>query len=269
MRRYTIERQKLSDRVAALLEEEIIRGVRRTGDQLPSEREMMRQFGVGRPAIREALSALQRKGLVLVTSGTRARVTQPTPAAILGGLSGAARHLLEQPGGQQHFQEARTFFEIGLARYAARHATTEDVERLQAALDANHATISDLREFKRTDVEFHFVLAEIPRNSIFVAIHDAMVDWLTEQREITLPVPGQVQIAYKAHERIFKAVASGDPDLAEKAMAAHLTQLYRVYKQVRADLLLAGATGRGASADVRALSTAARDDQRDRTPRGG
>ena len=115
----------------ALLEDEIVRGVRPLGDQLPSEREMMRLFGVGRPAIREALFALRRKGLVKVGNGTRARVTQPTPAAILGELSGAARHLLEQPGGQQHFQEARSFFEIALARYAARHATTKDLARLE------------------------------------------------------------------------------------------------------------------------------------------
>ncbi len=234
MRRYAIERQKISDQVVALLEDEIIRGVRRFGDQLPSEREMMRQFGVGRPAIREALFTLRRKGLVKVGSGTRARVTQPTPAAILGDLSGAARHLLEQPGGQQHFQEARSFFEIGLARYAARHSTKKDLARLEAALAANRASINDLPAFKRTDIEFHFVLAEIPCNPIFPAIHDAMVDWLTDQRDVTLQVAGQVLIAYRAHERIFKAVAARDPDLAERAMAAHLKQLYQVYEPVRA-----------------------------------
>ena len=101
MTRYAIERQKLSDRVVALLEDEIVRGVRPLGDQLPSERELMRLFGVGRPAIREALFTLRRKGLVKVGNGTRARVTQPTPAAILGELSGAARHLLEQPDALQ------------------------------------------------------------------------------------------------------------------------------------------------------------------------
>jgi GntR family transcriptional regulator, sialic acid-inducible nan operon repressor len=234
MKRYAIERQKLSDQVVALLEDEIVRGVRRFGDQLPSEREMMRQFGVGRPAIREALFALRRKGLVKVGSGARARVTQPTPAAILGELSGAARHLLEQPDGQQHFQEARSFFEIGLARYAALHATAKDLARLETALAANRGSISDLPAFKRTDIDFHFVLAEIPRNPIFPAIHDAMVDWLTDQRNVTLQVVGQVLTAYRAHERIFKAVASGDPDVAERAMAAHLKQLYRVYERVRA-----------------------------------
>lgn len=243
MKRYVIERQKLSDQVTALLEDEIVRGVRHVGEQLPSERDMMRQFGVGRPAIREALFALQRKGLVEVNSGTRARVTQPTPDVILGELSGAARHMLERPGGQQHFQEARTFFEVGLVRYAARQASDKDLARLEAALEANRAAIGDLEAFKYTDIDFHFVLAEIPRNPIFPAIHQAMVSWLTDQRETTLQVPGQVEIAYKAHERIFKSVASGVPDKAEKAMAAHLKQLYRVYEDVRTGALPGAAAG--------------------------
>ncbi|MGF1612231.1 MAG: transcriptional regulator NanR [Kiloniellales bacterium] len=232
-----IERQKLSDQVAALLEDEIVRGVRHIGEQLPSERDMMRQFGVGRPAIREALFALQKKGLVEVMSGTRARVTQPTPAVILGELSGAARHLLERPGGQQHFQEARTFFEVGLVRFAARYASDKDLARLEEALRANSDAMGDLEAFKRTDIDFHFVLAEIPGNPIFPAIHHAMVAWLTDQRETTLQVPGQVEIAYKAHERIFKTVSSGAPDKAEKAMVAHLKQLYRVYEEVRSGTL--------------------------------
>lgn len=240
MKRYTIERQKLSDQVASLLEDEIVRGVRTVGDQLPSEREMMRQFGVGRPAIREALFALHKKGLVEVSSGIRARITQPTPAVILNELSGTARHFLEQAGGQQHFQEARTFFEIGLVRYAASQASEKDLARLEAALAANLAAIHDLAAFKETDIEFHFVLAEIPRNPIFPAIHDAMVAWLMDQRETTLQVPGQMCIAYAAHERIFKTIAAGVPDRAEKAMISHLKQLYKVYEQVRAGQTLAG-----------------------------
>jgi DNA-binding FadR family transcriptional regulator len=233
MKPYVVERQKLSDQVAAQLEDAIVRGTFKVGEQLPSERELMRQFGVGRPAVREALFALQKKGLVQISSGTRARITQPTPDILVAELSGAARHMLEGAGGQQHFQEARSFFEIGLVRFAARHASDADLARLEAALEANRETIGDVVAFQQTDVEFHFVLAEIPRNPIFPAIHHAMVAWLTDQRRTTLQVSGQVEIAYKAHERIFKTVSAGDPDKAERAMAAHLKQLYRVYEEVR------------------------------------
>src|SRR5258708_36517350 len=100
------------------------------GDQLPSERDLMVRFGVGRPAVREALFHLQKMGVVEVRSGERARVTRPTPKVVVAGLAGAARHLLAEPDGVRQFQTARAFFEIGLVRHAAEHATEDDLRDL-------------------------------------------------------------------------------------------------------------------------------------------
>ena len=75
-------------------------------DRLPSERELMRHFGVGRPSVREALLHLHRMGLVEVGSGERARVTRPTPQSVIDALSGPARHMIAAPGGVQNFQNA-------------------------------------------------------------------------------------------------------------------------------------------------------------------
>ena len=74
-----VRRRKLYEEVADQLERMIHDGEYAPRDQLPSERELMRQFGVGRPAIREALFHLRKMGLVEIRSGERARVTQPTP----------------------------------------------------------------------------------------------------------------------------------------------------------------------------------------------
>jgi GntR family transcriptional repressor for pyruvate dehydrogenase complex len=148
-------------------------------------------------------------------------------------MSGAARSLLRQPDGQQYFEQARSFFEVGLVRYAAEKAGERDLERLRAALEANRASQDDVDQFKRSDIAFHYVLAEIPRNPIFPAIHNAIAEWLTEQRRATLRIPGQTEIAYKAHERIYRAIASRSADKAEKAMNAHLGQVFRIYRVVR------------------------------------
>ncbi len=189
--------------------------------RLPSERELMRHFGVGRPSVREALLHLSKMGLVEVRSGERARVTRPTPQVVIEQLAGPARHLMALPGGAQDFQGARLFFEIGLARHAAQYATPEDIEALRAALEANRETIGDLQEFERTDVDFHYVLALIMRNRIFTAIHAALADWLHEQRRTTL-AQGVDLTAYQSHVAIFEAVAAHDADRAEHAMRDHL-----------------------------------------------
>ena len=120
-------------------------------------------------------------------------------------------------------------------RYAAEKADERDLERLRAALEANRGALGDVDEFKRTDIAFHYVLAEIPRNPIFPAIHNAIAEWLTEQRRTTLRIPGQTEIAYKAHERIYRAIASRSADKAEKAMTAHLDQVFRIYSGVRTE----------------------------------
>lgn len=226
-----VRRRKLHEEVAQRLEAMIARGQFAEGDQLPSERELMERFGVGRPSIREALAQLQTMGLVAISSGERARVTRPTPALLVGQLSGAARHFLAQPEGVRHFQEARRLFEAGLARHAAERASAEDLAQLKQALDENGAALGDLAEFERTDVGFHYVLAVIPRNPIFTALHHALAEWLIAQRRITLRVPDTAARAFEAHRRIYEAVAARDAERAEREMLAHLSDVGALYWQ--------------------------------------
>src|SRR4030095_5368286 len=114
----TIRRRRLYEEVAGRLEAMIQEGHYSPGDQLPSERDLMKQFGVGRPAVREALFALRKRGVWQTNSDERAGVTQPTPKVVFESLAGAARHLLGAPDGVRHFQEARRFFWLCLGAHA-------------------------------------------------------------------------------------------------------------------------------------------------------
>ncbi len=224
-----IRRRKLYEDVVERLEAAINEGHYAPGDQLPAERELMEAYGVGRTSIREALFALQRMGLIVISSGERARVSQPSAGTMIGELSGVARHMLARPGGAYHFQQARMLFEVGVARLAAETATADDIVRLEAALAANRAALGQGRAFERTDVAFHFALAEIPRNPIFTALHDGLSEWLTEQRTTSLKVRGSAEGAYAAHRRIFEAVAQHDSQAAADAMQAHLSEVSDSY----------------------------------------
>lgn len=228
-----VKQRKLSDEVADHLERLIRSGELAEADRLPPERELMRQFGVGRPSIREALLHLSKMGLVEVRSGERARVTRPTPQFVIDALAVPARHMMSAPGGVQNFQSARLFFEIGLARNAAANATAEDLGRLEEALEANRDSIGDIARFQQTDVDFHYELAVMTRNPIFTALHAALVDWLLEQRRATLGArAGEDLRAYEAHRIIFDAIAARDPDRSEAAMREHLEYVARRYTEV-------------------------------------
>ncbi len=231
MRDLVVRHRRLYEEVAERLEQMICEGELLESEHLPSERELMRRFGVGRPAVREALFHLRKMGLVEVRSGERARVTRPTPEVVIESLSGSARHMMAAPGGVLNFQNARIFFEVGLARHAAMHASKADMAKLEDALEINRQSIGDLKRFERTDVDFHYVFAIIPRNSIFTAIHAALAEWLLEQRQTTL-APGEDVRAYEAHRAIYEAVAARDPDRSEQAMREHLEYVARRYGQV-------------------------------------
>lgn len=226
-----IPRRRRSQEVAERLEQLIRSGRYPVGSVLPPERALMERFGVGRPAVREALYALQKMGLVQVGSGERPRVIEPTPEVLIRELSGAARHFLAQPHGMQEFQAARLFFEVGLARHAARFATRQDIRRLKRALDLNRLTLHDDAEFCRTDIEFHFVLVSIARNSIFRAIYEAMVGWLQDQMSVTSRLENANAVAFRQHAEICAAVAAKDVDRAEEAVRAHLGHVSALYRQ--------------------------------------
>jgi len=119
LRRRPLARKKLSEMVEEELEQMIRRQEFAQGEQLPSERELMEFFNVGRPSVREALAALKRKGLVQINNGERARVSMPSADTIIGELSGMAKDFLTQPGGITHFEQLRLFFESSLVRYEA------------------------------------------------------------------------------------------------------------------------------------------------------
>ena len=227
--RAPIRRRRLYEEVERRLEEEIASGRLKAGDAIPSERELMQHFGVGRPAIREAILSLQRKGLLRVGAGERTRVSRPTIDAIVHGVSGAVSLMLADEQGVRELQQARRFFECALARHAAKEATSADIARLAGRLTANRGALKHPGEFERTDVEFHYELALIARNPIFSALHQATVGWLIGQRTLSLMQPGAMRAAYRFHEQICQAIAAHDPDQAEARMKAHLLSVERYY----------------------------------------
>jgi GntR family transcriptional regulator, sialic acid-inducible nan operon repressor len=230
-----IRRRKLYEDVAREIERLIRDDGLLPGDRMPSERELMERFQVGRSAVREAMLSLQKMGLVTVSSGERARVASPTPKAMVAELSGVARLLLAQPGGVRRFQEARLLFEVGLARLAAMQRTEADLQRLQVALEANRRSIGDHADFIRTDVAFHHAIACIPANPIFTSLYEALIEWLREQRLVSGRTPGAGEDAYAAHTRIYEAIAAGDAAAAELAMERHLQAVAGRYWQARED----------------------------------
>lgn len=219
-----IVRRKLSDEVFDRLLKDIEARVYAPGAHIPSERELMAAYGVGRPAIREAMQRLEKLGLIVITHGERARVSEPTVADVIGQIEHAARHILAtQPQSLSQLQDARIFFEIGMVREAARLASPEDIQRLEAALatQASHLD-KDSARFVAADMEFHTVIAGISGNGVLEAVSRAMLHWLSMFHASLLLWKGHETVTLEEHRIILDAIIAHDQDGAAAAMRTHL-----------------------------------------------
>jgi DNA-binding FadR family transcriptional regulator len=227
-----IQRRKLYQEVLDRLQQRIRSGELAPGDHLPSERELMEFYGVGRPAVREALQDLARSGIVEITHGERARVVVPTAQLLIGQMAGGAQHLLRtQPGMLDHLKEARVFLEAGIARIAAQRATPADVTRLRRRLDDQRDALVALDQFLGRDMAFHREIATISGNPIFPTMVEAMFNWASEYYQSIVRAPGAEDLTLAEHERIVNAIAAHDADAAEQAMRDHLLRANALYRQ--------------------------------------
>jgi DNA-binding FadR family transcriptional regulator len=229
-----IPRRKLYQDVLERLMQRIESGEIRPGEQLPPERELMVRYGVGRPAVREALQAMERSGIAEISHGERARVVVPTARDLIAQIAGGARHLLQvSPDTLEHLKQARIFLEAGTARMAAERATAQDVASLRACVDAQRAPLPRLDDFLSHDMAFHREIARIGGNPIFPAIVEAIFQWAGDFYRPLVRAPGAERLTLEEHTRLVDAIEAHDPDAAETAMRAHLSRSNALYRRLQ------------------------------------
>lgn len=228
-----IQKRKIHQEVQDRLMRRIESGEIRPGDQLPPERELMALYGVGRPAIREALQAMERSGIVEISHGERARVVVPTAQDLIAQIGSGARHLLQaQPDTMQHLLQARIFLEAGTARMAAERATPADVALLRQRIDEHRAALPPNEGFLARDMAFHREIARISGNPIYPAVVEAIFQWAGAWYQPIVRAPGAESLTLEEHTRLVDAIAARTPDAAERAMREHLSRSDTRYRQL-------------------------------------
>ncbi|WP_159591753.1 transcriptional regulator NanR [Chelativorans xinjiangense] len=225
-----IVRRRISDEVFLRLKHLIVTGELKPGDEMPSERELMERFGVGRPAIREAMQALSNVGLISISHGERAKVLQLTAKSVIRQVDVAAKIMLStSKDSLEHLKSARIFFERGMVREAAEKATDEDLEQLRALLMEQRGFLGDAEAFITADMKLHTCIAAISGNPIYVAVSEAMLGWLKEYHTELLIWTGKEKYTLAEHKEIIDCIARHDPVAAEKAMVKHLERSRALY----------------------------------------
>ncbi len=227
-----IQRMKLSDQVQSRLLSMIQSERLRPGDLLPSERELMESYSVGRPAIREAMQNLQRMGLVEIKHGERPRVAQPSFSRMVDSLGETMRHLLAHSSTTLgHLKEARATFEMEMTRIASLRRTPEDVADLREILARQEGVRLVSSAFLEWDGRFHHRIASISGNPIFSSLSLALFNWLAQFHFDLVRRPGLERLTLSEHRQIVDAIERSDPDEAARMMGDHLNRANSLYQQ--------------------------------------
>jgi len=227
-----IPRAKLSDQVQSRLLSVIQSEGMQPGDFLPSERELMDSYSVGRPAIREAMQNLQRMGLVDIRHGERPRVAAPSFDRMIDEMAETMRHaLVHSSATLGQLKEARATFEMEMVRIAARKRTEKDVADLRKILAEQESVRLMSSRFLEADGRFHVRIAEISGNPIFASLSSALFRWLAEFHFDLVRSPGLEQLTLAEHGQIIDAIEKGDPETAAKVTGDHLNRANTLYNR--------------------------------------
>lgn len=193
---------------------------------LPSEADIADTHGVSRLTAREAIRTLQAQGVVRVESGKGSFVNPVSEWTSFEAVLRMSAAGSSDADVAVQLLELRRIFEMGAAALAAERRTEQDLTRLAdhlAAMRAAHAR-ADVGAFVEADIAFHDVILTASRNIFLSAMFEPLTRVLRERREQTSRFTEIQEHAIVEHERVLRALESGDPGQARSAMQSHMSQ---------------------------------------------
>lgn len=224
-----VKRQSLVDTVVERIREVIEQGQLKAGDRLPTEAELSEQLGVSRTVVREAVNQLESLGLLSVQRGRGMFVGNGSSLSSCVKMLRTALTL--SPGELVQFTEFRRAIECHAARRAAELATPQDLAELKTLCDDMDREGREHLEAMQIDFQFHRRLMTITGNELLCSVLEVIQEFVLAAMVQTTPQPRDRKQSHRRHLAILRAVRSGNPDAAEKAMREHMDHTVRVLEE--------------------------------------
>jgi GntR family transcriptional regulator, transcriptional repressor for pyruvate dehydrogenase complex len=224
----------LADTVANRLRREIGEDKYKSGEKLPTERELSETYGVSRAIIREALGRLKQDGLVRSRQGSGAFVAEGSiPVFRLSVVD------LRDASEIQNVVELLVAFESAASALAATRRTRAQLAAITAQFDAMERAIAEDRSGVDEDVAFHRAIIEATANPVFRDMFDFLDTRVrgfigvarsnSARRSLTRQVQDE-------HRAILDAIKQKDAEAARSAAAKHLQNAIKRLTQARIGL---------------------------------
>lgn len=213
-----VRRKRVYQDIVGQIQRLLATGRLKSGEKLPSERELSEMFRVSRASVREAIRALESMGLMEIRSGEGTYVASTVETF----FSPLASSLRKEKDAILEIFEARRTLEPEIAALAARRASAAQIKHLDGILEGQARQIAAGKSGVEEDTAFHSALAQITGNKVLLGLNNAIVDNLSAVRKQSLQTRGRPARSLAGHRRVLEAIRAGDPARAKKAMREHL-----------------------------------------------
>src|SRR3990172_4224704 len=215
--------QRLYEKVVDRILELIAANAWPSGHRLPPERELAKAFGVSRTVVREALKALEARGVLESATGSGVYVRAADSSMVSRSLQ-IYLQLSNQDGVNMRLTEIRRILEVGIAALAAERATSEQRAKLRSLCQEMRANASSPRKLAELDFSLHTLLAEATQNELFDVLLAPLLEQLRHLFAYAWEGYGErpLELIFQQHEAIAAAVERGDADAAHRAMMEHM-----------------------------------------------
>ncbi|WP_214104782.1 FadR/GntR family transcriptional regulator [Acrocarpospora catenulata] len=216
-------RQQVEETLRAL----ILSGELKSGEMLPPETELARQFNVSRTTLREALRTLVSERLLVKVPGAHGgNIVQSVTSNALGGVVMDAMENLLAIGSIDFDEVAhvRRYLEIPSARLAAVSRTEEDLAELKEIVATQKSISVDDPRVPDLDARFHTGIARATGNRVLTSLVQAL-HRATEPVHYLDLSPEVGRDTVRQHQAIVAALEAKDPAGAEQAIVEHLDYL--------------------------------------------
>ncbi len=213
-----VKSTKIYEMVIEQIKDIVKKGELRSGDKLPSERELCDKLEVSRASIREALKSLQMLGLIESKHGEGNFINENFENSLLEPLS--IVFLLLGSKGDDVLQ-LRKIIEPETAALAAKNITDEQLMELKDIMEElNNA--SDGEVSASLDKRFHYKIAQASGNHLISTVMFSMSSLIEKYIENSNVHNSNKEMVKTNHEEIWRALKAHDADAAAAAIRKHL-----------------------------------------------
>lgn len=184
----------------------IIQREMKPGDRLPTELELVDQFGVSRSTLREAMKVLSAENVVVIRQGSGTFVSHGTGI----GEDPLGLNFTNQNKLIKNLFETRMLIEPNIAALAAQRATPEDIRNLKSlVMEMDRAQVNS-PGMAEMDVQFHTAVAECTHNDVLIRVVPIINESIRRSHVETHDDPESFKRAKRSHMGIYKAIAEGE-----------------------------------------------------------